>query len=87
MATYLPRAAARAYLKEVHGVELGQTGLENMASDDLGPRYTLIAGRALYTHEWLDQWVAAEAARPVSRRRRKSRATTGGAAGRAGARP
>ena len=71
MATYMPRPDARAYLNEEHGVVLGQFGLENMASEGTGPQYALIAGRALYTREWLDRWVAAEAARPVSRRRRR----------------
>ena len=71
MATYIPRAAARQYLEETHGVKLGKTGLENMASDGTGPKYALIAGRACYTREWLDAWVAAEAARPVTRRRHR----------------
>jgi hypothetical protein len=66
---FLSRADARGYLKETHGVELGVTGLTNLASDAKGPRYALINGRALYTREWLDSWVAAEAARPVVRRR------------------
>lgn len=70
MSTYLPRRAARSYLQDTHGVPLGGTALENMASDGTGPKYVLIAGRALYTREWLDAWVAAEAARPVARRRR-----------------
>jgi hypothetical protein len=66
--TYLTRADAREDLKVRHGIELGKTGLENMASDGTGPKYVRIAGRALYTREWLDAWVAAEAARPVVRR-------------------
>jgi hypothetical protein len=71
MATYLPRAAARDYLAEKHGIQLGKTGLDNMASDGIGPKYARIAGRAVYTREWLDEWVAAEAARPVVRRRER----------------
>ena len=74
MATFLNRVMAREYLAETHGVELGKVGLENLASDGVGPKYVLISGRALYTRDWLDQWVAAEAARPVDRRRRRAAA-------------
>jgi hypothetical protein len=77
MPTYLNRAAQREYLKTQHGVELGKSALENMAYDDTGPKYVLIAGRALSTREWLDDWVQVQAARPV--RRRRQRATTNGA--------
>jgi hypothetical protein len=77
MTTYLNRAAQREYLKTQHGVELGKTALENMAYDGNGPKYVLIAGRALSTREWLDEWVQAQAARPV--RRRRPRATADGA--------
>ena len=67
--TYLTRADARDYLKEKHGIALGRTGLENMAYDGKGPKYSRIAGRVLYTREALDAWVAAEAARPPELRR------------------
>lgn len=69
MPTYLSRAAARTYLREGIGVPIGDTALENMASDGNGPKYVVIAGRALYTREWLDAWVAEQAAKPVVRRR------------------
>ena len=74
MTTFLTRRAARSYLTEVHGIELGVAGLENMASDGTGPHYAKIAGRAVYTREWLDTWVKAEAARPVVRRRKRGSA-------------
>jgi hypothetical protein len=67
--TFLTRTDAREYLKTKHGIALGRTGLENMAYDEKGPKYSRIAGRVLYTREDLDAWVAAEAARPVVRRR------------------
>ncbi len=71
MKTYLVRHDARRYLLDTHGIELGATALENMASDDTGPHYVKIAGRALYTRESLDAWVRAQAARPVRRRRER----------------
>jgi hypothetical protein len=70
MTTYLARPAQRAYLEEVHGVALGKTALENLASDGKGPKYVLINGKALSTRAWLDEWVQEEAAKPVARRRR-----------------
>lgn len=69
MPTYIPRPAARQYLEQVHGLILGETALENMASDGTGPTYVVIAKRALYTREALDAWVVEQAARPVVRRR------------------
>jgi hypothetical protein len=71
MPTYLSRDLARAHVRETHGIDLGETSLENMASKGLGPRYTKIAGRALYTREWLDQWVNDQAERPVVRRSKR----------------
>jgi hypothetical protein len=67
--TYLTRTDAREYLNTKHGIGLGRTALDNLASEDRGPKYSRIAGRVLYTREDLDAWVAAEAARPVVRRR------------------
>jgi hypothetical protein len=68
--TYLTRPQQRAYLEETHGIPLGKTALENMASDGEGPKYVLINGKALSTRDWLDEWVAKQASRPVTRRRR-----------------
>jgi hypothetical protein len=75
VATYLLRPAAREYLKDVHGIELGVSALENKASDGTGPVYAKINGRALYKRADLDAWVAAEATKPAIRRR-QSIATT-----------
>jgi hypothetical protein len=72
MPTYLVRDLARAYVHETYGIKLGDTSFENMASKGLGPKYIKIAGRALYTREWLDEWVAEQAARPVVRRRQRT---------------
>ena len=70
MPTYMDRPAQRAYLAETHGVLLGKTALENKASNDEGPKYVLINGKALSTREWLDEWVKEQASQPVTRRRR-----------------
>jgi hypothetical protein len=76
MPTFLTRVGAREYLLEVHGVELAPSALENLASDGAGPRYTRINGRALYQRAWLDDWVSAQAARPVLRRKERRHAAT-----------
>lgn len=68
MPTYLTRPDQRAYLLETHGIPLGKTALENMASDGVGPKYVLINGKALSTREWLDEWVKEQASQPVVRR-------------------
>jgi hypothetical protein len=72
MATYLLRADARTHLLDAHGLKLGETALENMASDGTGPVYVKINGRALYTRESLDEWVRVQASRPVRRRKQRS---------------
>ena len=71
--TYLTRPDAREYLNAKHGIGLGKTALENLASEGRGPKYSRINGRTLYTREDLDAWVAAEAARPVVRPRDRNR--------------
>ena len=76
MQTFLNRASAREYLRDVHGIELAPSALENMACDRVGPRYARIAGRCVYSREWLDAWVTAEAARPVVGRRERRHAAT-----------
>jgi hypothetical protein len=81
MPTYLTRAAARTYLEETHGIPLGATALDNMASDGTGPTYARIAGRALYTREWLDSWVTAQASRPVARRNSEANSATAAQSG------
>jgi hypothetical protein len=69
--SFLLRGAAREYLRENPGLPLGDTALENMASKGIGPKYSIVHGRAVYRREDLDAWVIQQAARPVVRRRHK----------------
>jgi hypothetical protein len=62
-ATYKTRNQATLTLRE-HGVPLGETSLAEMASAGKGPKYAVINGRALYTDQWLFEWVQQEASRP-----------------------
>lgn len=59
---------ARNYLRE-KGVDTGDTGLKDMASRGTGPKYAIVNGKAVYRPEWLDEWIEAQASRPVKRRR------------------
>jgi hypothetical protein len=65
---YLTRELAAAYLTD-RGVPATSVSLANLASDGGGPRYGIINHRAVYTAEWLDQWMKEQAERPVPRRR------------------
>jgi hypothetical protein len=65
---YLTREKAAEYLN-CAGVPVRGAGLKDHANRGTGPEYALINGRALYTQESLDRWVADQAARPVLRRR------------------
>lgn len=69
--TFLTRQKAAEHLKSV-GIPVKGDGLKDHASRGTGPAYTIINGRALYRREDLDAWVAAQAARPVRRRRTDS---------------
>jgi hypothetical protein len=71
---YLDRTSSAEHLTEKRGVRTTVQHLANLASRGLGPRYVLINGRALSTGKWLDEWVDAEAARPLrGRGHRKSK--------------
>ena len=62
---YLPRFPdARDYLRE-KGIDTGATGLKDMASRGTGPKYAIVNKRAVYTREWLDEWVETQASRTV----------------------
>jgi hypothetical protein len=75
MPTYLLRPKATEFLKTEHGVELGRTGLANMAVDNKGPRYAIINGRAVYTRKDLTAWVQEQASiTPLRIRRRAAKA-------------
>ncbi len=69
---YLIRAAATQFIRD-QGVPCGKTSLAELASDDRGPRYALINGRAVYTEKDLLAWIEEQAARPPSRSARRGR--------------
>lgn len=69
MQTYLLGDAARDYIRS-RGVALGNNALKDHRSRGTGPRYVVINGRCCYTKEWCDEWIEAQASRPVVRRGR-----------------
>jgi hypothetical protein len=74
MSPYLDRNGATAFIRE-QGVPLGNTALANLASDEKGPRYSIINGRALYRREDLAKWIRSQArVSPPRRRRREAQA-------------
>lgn len=70
MSKYLDRDGARDYLRE-QGVPIGDNALKDLHRRSSGPRYAIINGRALYTRDDLQAWVAEQAARPVQKRIRR----------------
>jgi hypothetical protein len=67
---YRNRPLSAEYLT-ARGVATTAQGLADKATDGTGPRYSIINGRALYTEADLDAWIAAQAARPVLRRKER----------------
>lgn len=67
---YHDRQHATAYLREQRGVTIGDSTLEYLAARGRGPRYVIVNGRALYTANDLDAWIAEQAAQPPKRKRR-----------------
>ena len=67
MDKYLLRRAAAEYLGE-RGIPTAAQALADLASRGTGPRYAIVRGRAVYTAEDLDSWLAEQIARPVIRR-------------------
>lgn len=65
---WLRRKDATAELKKI-GVPVKRTTLETMASKGTGPQYRIINGQALYTREWLDEWLQ-QTGRPAERDQR-----------------
>jgi hypothetical protein len=61
--TFLDRADATKYLRETHGVRLGDTALMTKATRGGGPAYIIRNGRALYRREDLDRWALGETPR------------------------
>lgn len=71
MQSYLDAAGARDYIR-ARSVPIGDNALKDHRSRGTGPRYTIINGRCLYTREWCDEWIEAQASRPVRRGRRSA---------------
>jgi hypothetical protein len=67
MNQYLLRRRAAEYLGE-RGIPTTAQALADQASRGAGPRYAIVRGRAVYTAEDLDSWLAEQIARPVIRR-------------------
>jgi hypothetical protein len=67
---YLLRKRAAEYLGE-RGIPTTAQALADQASRGAGPKYSIVRGRAVYTAEDLDSWLAAQIARPVIRRSRQ----------------
>ena len=64
---YLIRRRAAEYLGE-KGIPTTAQALADQASRGAGPHYSIVRGRAVYTAEDLDRWLAEQIARPVIRR-------------------
>ena len=67
MVKYRDRKGARIRILDA-GIPMGEGGLKDHASRGTGPRYVIINGRALYTDDDIDAWIAEQSARPVSKR-------------------
>lgn len=61
MQIYLDRDAARDHIRS-RGVPIGENALKDHASRGTGPKYAIINKRAVYTREWLDEWIDGQAA-------------------------
>jgi hypothetical protein len=71
MVKYRDRPGATSFVRAT-GVKLGDNRLADLAYEGRGPRVVLINGRACYMEKWLLEWIEAEAAKPIPRRRRRS---------------
>ncbi|MBX5462974.1 MAG: hypothetical protein IRZ28_18035 [Steroidobacteraceae bacterium] len=72
---FMLRGPAAEYLSSrIKGLRITATALANMASRGKGPQYHVINGRACYTPDALDRWIAEQAARPVTESHRGRRA-------------
>jgi hypothetical protein len=78
MLIFKSRPAATQFLRE-RGVQIGDTGLADLASDGRGPGYAVINGRALYRESdlvaWLEEQYSSAQLTARGRRRRTSAAT------------
>jgi hypothetical protein len=67
------RKEAAEYLTARSGILITETALAALATKGTGPRFSLVAGRASYADEALDEWLAAALAEesPAAKRGRK----------------
>ena len=65
---YLNRSGAAQLLVDTRGIRITAQGLADHAHRGTGPKYAIINGRALYTEDDPNAWIAEQAARPVMRR-------------------
>jgi hypothetical protein len=70
--TFLNREDAAAWLR-ADGLRCTPQGLADAATKGIGPRYSVIHGRAVYRVTDLRAWVEQEAARPPRARRQRER--------------
>lgn len=54
----LARDELRAYIREKTGIETTKRAFEAMASRGEGPRYSIFLGRASYSTDDIDAWIA-----------------------------
>jgi hypothetical protein len=66
---YMTRASAAAYLSKKLGRTVTVGSLHRHASEATGPCYVICLGRASYTRQGLDAWVATLAKVPTKRPR------------------
>jgi hypothetical protein len=68
---YMLRGPAAEYISgKFQGLKMTATALANLASKGKGPEYGILNGRAVYTREGCDKWIAEQVARPATESRR-----------------
>ena len=67
--TFRTRADAAAWLSKKLGRKITVGSLHRMASDETGPRYVMLLGRASYLDEDLEAWVEQIIKAPTKRPR------------------
>lgn len=74
MPSYLTADLARDHIQR-RGIPIGRNGLKDHHYRGTGPQSAIINGRRVYTTEWLDSWLEAQAACAPAKRRRASAQT------------
>lgn len=68
---YLDRPTAAAFVT-AQGIKTTVQALADMKYRRRGPRCAIVNGKAVYTAEWLLQWIEEEVSRSTPRRRRSA---------------